>query len=85
MSAQKKSPPKDSSRYWEDSDWAIDNAQMLSEEFPNQWVAIHNKKVIANNKNLGEVVGQAGKLGIDEPVFKFVERGFYANRYSVKI
>ena len=73
---------KTSSRYWDDSDWSIANAQMLSEHYPNQWITIYNKKVIAHHKELGRVARQAQKLGVNEPVFTFSERGILVYGYS---
>jgi hypothetical protein len=77
-STQKKTP----SRYWDDSDWAIANAQMLSQQYPNQWVAIYNKKVIAHHKELGRVARQALKLDFNDPVFTFSERGIHVYGHS---
>jgi hypothetical protein len=48
MQKQKSNERKTSSRYWDDSDWAIANAQMLSEQCPNQWVAIYNSRFISH-------------------------------------
>jgi hypothetical protein len=85
MRQQKNAESKTSSRYWDDSDWAIANAQMLSEQYPNQWVAIYNKKVIAHAKELGRVAVQAQKFGVTDPVFTFSERGIHVYRYSTPI
>jgi len=85
MSKRKSAEKKTSDRYWDDSDWAITNAQTLSEHYPNQWVAVYNKKVIANNKELGPVVRHARELSADDAVFKYVERGIHVYRYSVAI
>jgi len=74
-----------SSRYWDDSDWGIANAQMLSEHYPNQWIAIYNKKVIAHHQELGRVARQAQKLGVNEPVFTFSERGIHVYGYSTAV
>ena len=76
---------KATDRYWNDSDWAIANVQTLSDNYPNQWVAIYNKQVVANDKELGPVVKQARKLGANDAVFKFVEQGINVYRYSVQI
>jgi hypothetical protein len=84
MCKQKSNERKTPSRYWDDSDWAIANAQMLSEQCPNQWVAIYNKKVIVHHKELGHVARQVRKLGIDDPVFTFSERGIHVyGHYAV--
>jgi hypothetical protein len=85
MRKRKATGQKTPSRYWDDSDWAIANVQTLSDNYPNQWVAIFNKQVIANNKELGPVVKQARNLGAKDAVFKFVEQGINVYRYSVQI
>ncbi|MDZ7305146.1 MAG: DUF5678 domain-containing protein, partial [candidate division KSB1 bacterium] len=82
MRKQKKTQKQTPARYWDDSDWAIANAQTLSEQCPNQWVAIYNKKVIAHHKELGQVAKQVQKLGINDPVFTFSERGIHVYSYS---
>jgi hypothetical protein len=85
MRKPKSKERKTPSRYWDDSDWAIAYAQTLSEQCPNQWVAIYNKKVIAHHKELGRVARQAQKLGINDPVFTFSERGIHVYGYSTSI
>lgn len=85
MRKQKTKQKKTSSRYWDDSDWTIANAQMLSEQYPNMWVAIYNKKIIAHHKELGRVVKQAQKLGVNDPVFTFSERGVHIYGYSTSV
>jgi hypothetical protein len=77
----KKTPEQD----WDDSDWAVANAQALSERYPDQWVAIYNKAVIAHHKELGRAAAKVKRQGIANPVFKFVERGFHVYRYSITL
>ena len=43
------------SEYWEDSRWAHDHIGDLIEKYPNRWVAVVNKKVVATGKIIGEV------------------------------
>lgn len=77
MRKRKTDEQKTPARYWDDSDWAIANAQTLSENYPNQWVAVYNKKVIANDKELGPVVNRAREHGAGDAVFTYIERGFH--------
>ena len=45
-------PPRE---YWEDSRWAHDHMSDLAEEYPNLWVAVVDKRVVAAGKVIGEV------------------------------
>jgi hypothetical protein len=85
MRQRKTAKRKTPSRYWDDSDWGIANAQMLSEQYPNMWVAIYNKKVIAHHRELGRVARQAQQLGFNDPVFTFSERGIYVYGHSTSV
>jgi len=82
MSKRKSAEQKTPDRYWDDSDWAIANAQTLSEHYPNQWVAIYDKKVIANNKELGPVVNRASEQSAGDAVFTYIERGIHVYKNS---
>lgn len=85
MRKSKNLQKKTSSRYWDDSDWSIANAQMLSENYPNEWLAIYNKRVIAHHKELGQVARQAEAFGVHDPVFTYSERGIHVYGYSTSI
>ena len=68
-----KPPP---SEFWEDHRWSLDHAAEISEEYPNQWVAVCNKKVIAAGKEGGEVKRIAlQKVGDRRVVIFFSEKG----------
>lgn len=41
--------------YWEDSKWANENFTDIVKQYPNLWVAIVNKKVVAAGKIISEV------------------------------
>ena len=45
-------PPK---RFYKDRDWAHKHLNDLAREYPDLWVAIYKKKVVASGKNLAEV------------------------------
>ncbi len=85
MRKQKNTEQQTPSRYWDDSDWAIANAQMLSEQYPNEWIAVYNNEVIAHHKELGRAAKEAQKLGIEDPVFTFSERGIHVYGYSAAV
>ena len=41
--------------FWEDKDWAFDNYSEWMQKYPDQWIAIVDKKVVAVGKNIREV------------------------------
>ena len=41
--------------YWEDSRWAHDHISDLAKEYPNLWVAVVDKRVVASGKVIEEV------------------------------
>ncbi|MCK4615182.1 MAG: hypothetical protein KAU14_10295 [Thermoplasmata archaeon] len=53
--------PKMPKRFWEDDRWANEHYSELTEEYPNQWIAVVGKKVVAYGKNLAEVEKEARK------------------------
>ena len=57
MQSQKHSPALSIPReFWEDEDWIYDNYDDLVRIYPDQWIAVVDKKVIAAGKNAAEVV-----------------------------
>jgi len=48
-------PGPGSADYWEDSRWASENFADIVKEYPNQWVAIVDKTVVAAGKTIAEV------------------------------
>ena len=68
-----------SKRSLQDDDWAYEHYNELVKAYPNQWVAIVNKKVISYGKNLGEIERVAKeKTGESEISTMFVEKGIHA-------
>ena len=62
--------------FWEDEGWAYDNYNELVRMYPNQWVAIVNKQVVAAGKDGTEVVAMAKqKTGKRNFPVIFVEKG----------
>jgi hypothetical protein len=48
-------PAPGSPDYWEDSTWASENFAEIVKKYPNQWVAIVDKRVVAVGKSIAEV------------------------------
>lgn len=63
----------------EDQEWALENYQQFMKEYPDQWIAIYGKKVVATGKDLTLVEDTAKKVtGLNSkkiPVL-YVERRF---------
>ncbi len=71
-------PSPASKEYWEDSDWALEHSSEISRKYPNQWVAIADKKVVAAGKDGSEVERIAiEKMGKREFVIIFAEKGIH--------
>jgi hypothetical protein len=77
MQQNASSPPRPPQRYWDDSQWAIQNIQMLTASFPNEWVAVFNKQVVAHHPDLDQVLTTTQSNRLNSPVIKFIERGMY--------
>ena len=41
--------------FWEDMQWGEDNYSELVKKYPDQWVAIVNKKVVASGQSLRDI------------------------------
>lgn len=68
-------PPKE---YWEDSRWAHAHMAEIAEEYPNLWVAIVDKKVVAAGKVIAEVERIAEeKTGRKDFPLVLAERGIH--------
>lgn len=65
-----------SAEFWKDDRWAHRNYQHLVKKYPNQWIAVLNKKVIAFSEDLAKVEEEAARVagGRDFPML-FVEKG----------
>ena len=70
-------PPKDP-RYSRDKDWAYANHAALEREYPNQWVAVVDGRVVAAGKDLGKVRSEAARVTdrFDIAII-FVEHGIH--------
>jgi len=67
-----------SKEYWKDSRWAHANIAEIAKEYPNLWVAIVDKKVVAAGKVIAEVerITQEKTGRKDFPVI-LAERGIH--------
>jgi len=68
-------PPKE---YWDDDRWANEHYNDIVKQYPNQWIAVVDKKVVASGKSIAEVIKKA-KLtyaGREFPVL-FAEYGIH--------
>jgi len=69
-------PPLGPHEYWEDSKWASDHFTEIVKDYPNQWVAIVDKKVVAAGRTIAEVEKAATeKTGRDEFPVYLAEKG----------
>jgi len=72
--------------YWEDSKWASEHFAEIVREYPDQWVAIVDKKVISARRTIAEVEKIATeKTGRDEFPIYFAERGIRVYNYRTGI
>lgn len=61
--------------FWRDEKWVHDHYQELAGKYPNQWIAVANKKVISAGKDLGKVERKAErKVGKKDFPLLFIER-----------
>ncbi len=74
-------PPPIPKRWFEDEKWMNEHLRELREQYPDQWVAVVNGKVVAAGKNLAEVERLAEeRTGEKEFPVRLVEatRKFYS-------
>ena len=75
-------PPK---RFWEDEKWIGENIMDLMRQYPDQWIAVLDKEVVAASKHRLEVnrVAKQKEAEADQGqcVYEFIEGGvrFYAS------
>ncbi len=63
----------------EDQEWALENYQQFMKEYPDQWIAIYGKKVVATGKDLGsveEAAKRATGLSSEKIPVLYIERMF---------
>jgi len=66
-----KLPPK---RFFEDTRWVSENINELVKKYPDQWIAVYDKEVVAAGENLAKVEKIAGKKEINgQCAYSFIE------------
>ena len=76
-------------RFWEDERWINEHAMDLVRRYPDQWIAVLNREVVAAGKHLRTVqeLGRqkACEVGRGQCVYDFVEAKvrFYAGPASL--
>ena len=79
-------PPR---RFWDDEEWIGENIMDLVRKYPDQWIAVLNREVVAASSHLEEVdrVAHAreAEAGQGQCVYEFIEGGvrFYAGQALV--
>jgi hypothetical protein len=62
-----------------DQEWALENYQQFMKEYPDQWIAIYGKKVVATGEDLSsveETAKTATGLSSDKIPVLYIERRF---------
>ncbi|MBC8182380.1 hypothetical protein H8E88_14860 [candidate division KSB1 bacterium] len=71
-------PARPKKRFLSDREWAHKHFAEISKQFPNQWVAVYNKKIISANINGSEVEKTTSKkLGHQDFFIFFAEKGIH--------
>jgi hypothetical protein len=78
-------PPRPPKRYWDDGEWAIQNITMLTEKYPDEWVVIFGKRVVAHGEDLDQVLFTTQSQGLQSPLIKFIERGIRVYKYFARV
>ena len=47
--------PRVPRQFWDDQEWALENYQQLALEYPDEWVAIADKKVVSHGTDIAEM------------------------------
>ena len=72
--------PPTPEEYWEDRKWAYDHIDEIVKAYPNLWVAVVDKKVIASGKVIADVERAAEKsTGRKEFPVILAERGIHVS------
>jgi len=79
-------PPLPPKEFWDDLDWANNHMDEISAAYPDQWVAIVDRRVVASGPILADVESRAMALtGRTEFPVLFAETGIrvYAHRAAL--
>ncbi|NUO81178.1 hypothetical protein HUU05_13955 [candidate division KSB1 bacterium] len=72
--------------YWEDNDWANTHIAEIAAAYPNLWVAVVDKQVVASGKIISDVRKAAEtKTGKTHFPVVFAERGYTCLHGSISI
>ena len=58
--------------YIEDSDWALSRMDYLRKRYPNKYIAVVGKKIVASSREWEQVVAELKKKGLN-PNFIFID------------
>lgn len=81
-------PPPPPKEFWEDLEWADAHITEISTAYPDQWVAIVDRRVVASGPVLADVESRAMALtGRTEFPVLFAETGIrvYAHRLALPV
>lgn len=74
MALEESLKPNTPKEYWEDDKWLDENYMEIARQYPEMWVAIVNKQVVASGENLEEVIDKAkGIAGHEHFPVDFIE------------
>lgn len=66
-----KLPPK---RFFKDSHWVNENINELVKKYPDQWIAVYDKEVVATGDNLAKIEKIAAEKEVNgQCVYSFIE------------
>lgn len=65
-------------RFWDDQDWGLKHYAELVKKFPEMWVAIIGKKVVAHGESPRKVRQKVReKIGVENIPVLFIESGVH--------
>ena len=65
MKMSKEECEKRSEQHRKDSGYVEKNIDVLRRDYPNEWVAVYNEKIVAHHKNYGTLCKQLEKMKIE--------------------
>lgn len=78
--------PPTPKEYWDDRDWVHEHISEITEQYPNQWIAVVDKQVVAAGKVIAEVRNEAEqKTGRKHFPVIFAERGIRVYKNLSKV
>lgn len=77
MKSVSEKPSKLTRQFMRDRQWVAEHMHELVEKYPDQWVLVHEGKVIASGVGASKTWANAEKLGLGQPYLRFIERGVH--------